>query len=165
MAFAVFTSAANASSNALIDQRGNRFAVESLRGAPLVVTFIAARCTDACPLINAQIAAAAHDPRAGSRHVRFLTVTLDPEHDTLATMRTLANRFDARPPRWIVATGDVSTVHTMMRRFGVVTQVGADGVPDMHTTFVYVLDARGQLERTLLASSDLASSIYGAVTQ
>lgn len=165
MAFAVLISAANASTDMLVDQRGDSFALASLRGSPVVVTFTAARCTDACPLINAQIAAAAHDPRASSQRVRFLTITLDPEHDTNAVMRTIANRFDARVPRWIVATGDVSTIHTLMRRFGVVTQTGADGVPDMHTTFVYILNAQGRLERALLASPDLASSIYGALAE
>ena len=80
-------------------------------------------------------------------------------------MGAIANRFDAHPSRWILATGDVSTIHTLMRRFGVVTQTGADGVSDMHTTFVYILDANGKLKHMLLASPDLASGIYGAIKE
>ncbi len=165
MAFAVLTSAAIASTTTLVDQHGKRFALESLLGTPVVVTFVAARCTDACPLINAQIAAAAHDPRAAALHVRFLTVTLDPEHDTPQTMRAIADRFNARTPRWILASGEIATVHALMRSFDVIAQRGPDGVPDMHTTFVYIMNAQGRLKRALLASPDLAPSIYRAIEQ
>ncbi len=147
----------------LIDQQGNAFTLNDLRGEPVVVTFVAARCTDACPLIDAQIATASRDPRARSANVRFLTLTLDPEHDTPATMRALAKRFDARSPRWLLASGNPSTIHALMRRFNVVAERGSDGVPEMHTTFVYVLNARGELAQTLLASPDLSDDVFRAV--
>ncbi len=156
--------APNASAQeSLIDQQGKAFTLADLRGTAVVVTFVAARCTDACPLIDAQIAAAAHDARARALNVRFLTLTLDPEHDTPVAMRALANRFDARSPRWVMASGNPSPVHTLMRRFNVVAERGPDGVPEMHTTFVYILNARGEIARTLLASPNLSDDVFRAV--
>src|ERR1700727_2047287 len=43
----------------LMDQNGRSFTLSSLTGAPFAVTFVATRCTDACPLVDAQFAAAA----------------------------------------------------------------------------------------------------------
>jgi protein SCO1/2 len=135
----------------------------SLRGEPLVVTFVSAHCTDACPLIDAQFADAAR--RIAQAHVtaRLLTITLDPGHDSPATMRRLALRFQADPRYWLVAGGAPSDVHRIMQAFGVVSIQGKDGYRDQHTTFVYVFDKSGTLVKTMLASTDLSGAIVDEV--
>ncbi len=148
----------------LIDQTGKPFTFASLHGEPLIVSFVAAHCTDACPLVNAQFAQA--DQLFVRRHlvVRLLTITLDPEHDPPAVMRDLAHRFDANPRRWLVASGDVRDVHAVMSIFGVQTQRGKDGYADVHTTFVYVFDKRGILRKTMLASTMLGAQLADEVS-
>ena len=147
----------------LVDQTGHHFTVASLRGAPVVVTFVAAHCTDACPLINAQFAQAAVRLERDRVHVRLLTITLDPEHDPPAVMRDLAQRFHANPNTWLVAGGAVGDVHRVMRSFGVVAEQGRRGYADVHSTFVYFLDGRGKLRDTMLASNALAGQILSEV--
>lgn len=146
----------------LVDQTGRHFAFDSLRGTPLAVAFVAAHCTDACPLVNAQFAQAASQLRARRRHVLMLTITLDPEHDPPAVMRDLARRFDADPKSWIFASGTPADVHRIMSAFGVFAQQGPHGYAETHSTMVYLLDARGRLRRQLLASTVLASDIVEA---
>ncbi|MGR4064416.1 MAG: SCO family protein [Vulcanimicrobiaceae bacterium] len=148
----------------LIDQSGRTFTLTGLRGTPLVVTFVAARCKDACPLIDAETAAAVERARAQHVRVRFVTISLDPEHDSPATMRSLARTFGATEPRWIVATGRVEDVHAVMRAFDVFTQPGSRGVAEAHTTFVYLVDARGRVRKTLLASTDLPGQELAALS-
>ncbi len=149
----------------LIDQRGTTFNFDDLRGAPVVLTFVSAHCTDACPLINAQIAQTVkrleHTPLA----VRFLTITLDPERDTALDMRRIAQEFEANPSRWIVASGDRAGVHALMRRFHVGTVRDAHGYATTHTTFVYILNSQLQIQRTLLASNDLAEQLAQEVKE
>jgi cytochrome oxidase Cu insertion factor (SCO1/SenC/PrrC family) len=137
----------------LIDQRRHRFMLSSLRGEPLIVTFVSAHCTDACPLINAQFAAAAQRIEHDRLAARLLTITLDPEHDSPQTMRELARRFDADPRHWLLAGGSLSDVHAIMRAFGVISIEGKPGSNDRHTTFIYVLNSNGDLAQTLLAST------------
>jgi protein SCO1 len=149
----------------LIDQRGRSFTLASLRGKPLVLTFIAAHCTDACPLINAQFAQAAHSIAQARLNARLLTVTLDPEHDSPLTMRELARRFNADPHYWLLAGGSIPAVHAVMREFGTVSEEGRRGYHDEHTTFVYVIGSTGELAQTLLASSALSDSIVDAVRE
>jgi protein SCO1/2 len=150
-----------ATSPAVVDQRGRAITLEALRGAPVVVTFISAHCSDACPIINAQIAQAAHASQASSTH--FLTITLDPERDTRIDMQRLARTFDANPAQWTFASGGVAAIHALMKRFGVAAQRGRDGYADAHTTLIYVLDRNGRLAATLLPSTNLQTSIASEV--
>lgn len=147
----------------LIDQRGRAFTLSSLHGQPLVTTFVAAHCTDACPLINAQfsqIAAIAKQERLAGR---LLTITLDPEHDSVQTMRALARRFDADPAHWLVAGGSIPNVHDVMRAFHVISIQGKHGYRDEHTTFVYVFNASGGLVQTMLASTVLRDDVVAGL--
>ena len=143
----------------LVDQTGRTFSLTSLRGTPLVVTFVAAHCTDACPLVNAQFSRAARCLAAEHRNVRLVTITLDPENDPPRVMRALAQTFAADPRSWIVAGGSVADVHRVMREFGVMARRGRKGYADAHTTFVYFVDARGVVCKMILASTNLGAQL------
>src|SRR5580700_7583012 len=94
----------------LLDQRSAPFSLAMFRGHSVAVTFVSAQCTDACPLIDAQIAQAALDAKRRGSSMRFVTVTLDPKRDGIAQMRTLARTFDADPAYWRLATGSVAAI-------------------------------------------------------
>jgi cytochrome oxidase Cu insertion factor (SCO1/SenC/PrrC family) len=147
----------------LIDQRGRHFTLASLIGTPLAITFVAARCTDACPLINAQFAATAQRLANANVRARLLTITLDPRHDTPAVMSALARRFEANPRYWSLASGSAPDVDEILKNFGVVARQGEHGYPDAHTTFVYLFDASGNLTQTMLASSALREQLFEAL--
>jgi protein SCO1/2 len=147
----------------LIDQSGHRFALSSLRGEPLVVTFVSAHCTDACPLMNAQFAQAAQVIKRDRLAARLLTITLDPQHDSPGTMRELAQRFEADSRQWLVAGGSLSDIHAIMRTFGVVSVIGKDGYRDQHTTMIYAINSNGDLAQTLLASTGTGDDIVDAL--
>ncbi|HLX26423.1 MAG TPA: SCO family protein [Candidatus Cybelea sp.] len=148
----------------LIDQNGRSFTLASLRGQPVVVTFISAHCTDACPLIDAQFSNAARRIQAQRLKAKLVTVTLDPQNDSPRTMRQLATRFEANPKYWLLAGGSVRAVEAVMHEFGVVSQKGRDGYRDEHTTFVYFFDKDGKLDQTMLASSNLSDSIVESIS-
>lgn len=147
----------------LVDQRGASFAFDDLRGAPLVLTFVSAHCTDACPLIDAQIAQTVHRLGNAPLAVRFLTVTLDPERDSSLDMRRIAHEFEARAPRWIVASGNSVDVHSLMRRYNVETARDERGYATSHTSFIYILDSHLRVRTTLFASSDLGEQLFKEV--
>jgi protein SCO1/2 len=147
----------------LIDQNGHAFTLGSLRGRPVAVTFVSAHCTDACPLVDAQFAQAAQTIARRRIDATLLTITLDPEHDSLADMRKIARIFSADAHRWLIAGGAVADVRNVMERFGVIAVTGKSGYREEHTTFVYVLDAKGRLAKTMLASTGLAGDIVDAV--
>ena len=146
----------------LVDQQRRAFTLLSLRGRPLAVTFIAAHCTDACPLINAQFSGASKEIAREHLRARLLTITLDPEHDSPATMREVARRFDADPRYWLLTGGSMPDVHRIMRTFGVISVEGQRGYHDRHTTFVYLFNSDGKLVQTMLASTALVDTLVDA---
>ncbi|HKE37310.1 MAG TPA: SCO family protein [Candidatus Baltobacteraceae bacterium] len=147
----------------LIDQNGHAFTLGSLHGRPVVITFVSAHCTDACPLVNAQFAQAAQTIAQRKIDATLLTITLDPQHDSLADMRKIAREFSADSHHWLVAGGTTRDVENVMHGFGVMAVIGKSGYREAHTTFVYVLDANGRLAKTMLASTGLADDVVAAV--
>ncbi|MBV8727652.1 MAG: SCO family protein, partial [Candidatus Eremiobacteraeota bacterium] len=69
---------AASASTSLQDQRGVPFDLQMLRGTPVVVTFIATHCRDACPLVNAQFEQLQRQLQRTHVPIRLVTLTLDP---------------------------------------------------------------------------------------
>ncbi len=147
----------------LVDQRGSPFTLRQLRGEPVLVTFVATRCSDACPLANAEFARLALRLRGEHVGARLVTITLDPRYDTPFVMAREARALGADPRLWRVASGDPASVQTLMRAFGVVARADAAGIPDEHSTLVYVLDARARWAKTLLLSSGFGAEALRAI--
>jgi protein SCO1/2 len=147
----------------LIDQQGRPFALADLRGAPVVVTFTATRCRDACPLVNAAFSRLQGDLARAHLRATLVTVTLDPTYDTPAIMARSARAYQADARRWRLASGRPADVQHLIQAFGVRVEPDEHGIPDVHTTFVYVLDSTQRSGRTLLASTALSAEVLPLV--
>jgi protein SCO1/2 len=84
---------------ALIDQNGKRIHLSSYHGDALLITFIYTRCPfpDFCPLVSRNFAKIYADTKANpelSSHMRLLSVSFDPDHDTPAVLRQYAQTFN-----------------------------------------------------------------------
>ena len=132
----------------LVDQLGTTFTLRGLH-RPTAVIFIDTDCDDACTIAEALFAKLADT--LARRHVdaRLVTLTLDPDHDTPIAMANMARRFNAIPAQWRWASGKPADVKSLMGAFHVVK---VD--KKIHSTFAYVLDARGIPVRVLPLSTD-----------
>jgi len=148
----------------LVDQSGAPFTLDDLHGRPVVVTFVASRCSDACPIANAMFFNLEQRfARQGTSAV-LVTVTLDPEYDSPFVMSRLARQLQADPARWRFAGGGLVEVHALMRAFGITAERDRHGIPEVHSSFVYVLDSHGRLSRTLLLSTNLVDEATRALS-
>ena len=91
---------------ALTDQFGDRVALADLRGKVLAVTFIYASCKDTCPLLTAKMAVIQRKLGAdfGPR-VRFASITVEPEIDTPAVLKSYAAAHSVDVAGWSFLTG------------------------------------------------------------
>jgi len=140
---------------ALVDQTGTKFRIADLAGRPAILTFVATRCSDACPIANAMFSRLHGRLSRDRTRVTLLTITLDPTYDSPFVMGRAAHQYDADARTWRFVSGSVGNVREVMSAFGVVATPDKHGVPEVHSSFVYVLDSRGRLARTLLLSSNL----------
>lgn len=116
----------------LLDQDGRavRFYSDVLQGNVVVVNFIFTRCTDACPLLTRRMNAVrrALGDRFG-RDVRFVSISVDPEHDTPQELARFAAKQEASFTGWTWLTGKKEDVDRVRKRLG---EVGEN--PGDHST-------------------------------
>jgi protein SCO1/2 len=98
----------------LVDQQGQPFGTDALRGKVWIADFVFTRCPDVCPAITARMKALQDRLPAGDDGVRLVSISVDPEHDTPAVLAAYASRFGARPG-WVFLTGSRDDVSTLLR--------------------------------------------------
>lgn len=92
----------------LTDQEGRPATEQILDGRVTVVDFIFTNCPFVCPQMTGAMADLA--ARLKDTPVRFVSVSVDPEHDTPDALREYGRKFNADPARWTFLTGDQETV-------------------------------------------------------
>ena len=88
----------------LTQQDGLTFDSASLDSQVWVASFFFANCPSACVNLNNAIATLQEE--LGEKPVAFVSITVDPKHDTAAVLKEYAQRFDADPDRWHFLTGE-----------------------------------------------------------
>ena len=79
----------------------------------------------------------------GSRII-FLSITVDPEHDSPDVLQRYAETFGADLAGWKFLTGSPQTIRAIERRYGVFAAQAPSGDVD-HTNLISVIDPRGMM--------------------
>lgn len=104
---------------ALTDQAGRTVRDRDLRGAPWVANFIFTRCPTACPMLTAKFKALQGE-LGDLKGVRYVSISVDPEHDTPPVLAAYAQRFGADTSRWTFLTGRLAEIEkTVVKGFKV----------------------------------------------
>jgi protein SCO1/2 len=129
----------------LTAQDGRRLSLNELRGKVVAVTFIYTSCADACPLLTAKMAALQDDLGSDfGAKVFFVSITVDPEHDTPEALTRYAQVHGADLGGWSFLTGMPDEVRAVARQYGIYYQKQASGDVD-HTFLTSLVDQRGTL--------------------
>ena len=97
----------------LLDQNGNPVTAADLRGKPWVASFIFTRCAFACPNLVKKIYDLNRE--VADVDLRFVTITVDPEHDQVEQMKKYADIYEATTDRWLFLTGEKDEVNRLIR--------------------------------------------------
>lgn len=92
----------------LTSSSGEPFGLDSLRGNVVVYDFIFTRCGGTCPVMSSSMKKLTRsiDP---SLPVRFVSITVDPEHDSPEVLKAFRARLGA-DDRWIFLTGGTGQI-------------------------------------------------------
>jgi protein SCO1/2 len=125
---------------ALRDQDGRLVRSASLRGRPLVISFLYTHCRDTCPLIADQVRGALD--QLGGRGVPYVAVSVDPANDTSESARSFLMRHGLTGrARYLLGTP--AQLAPVWRQFGIHPQLSGNTRRDDHTASTVVLDGRG----------------------
>jgi len=78
------------------------------------------------------------------KKIAFVSISLDPEHDTPDLLKDYAQFWGAKPEGWMFLTGAPEAVRDVTHRYGVFFLKKEDGSVD-HTQLTTLIDADGQM--------------------
>lgn len=98
----------------LTERSGKQVTREDLAGTVWVADFVYTECTESCPAQSLQFARLQREFAAEAR-LRFVSITVDPEHDTPEALRRYAERYGATD-RWWFLTGDKQEIYCLAQK-------------------------------------------------
>ena len=143
----------------LVDTEGVPRTLSDYRGHVVVVFFGFLHCPDACPAELFKLALVTKHLGQVAAHVQVLFITLDPERDTPASLKSYVSAFN---PRFIGLTGTTAQVDQAASGFNVQyarVPLGNDYTID-HTNAIFVLDGAGRLRLIGAANSPVADFVH-----
>lgn len=161
----------------LVNQDGRAVRVSDYRSRALLVTFIYTRCRDAefCPLTSQRFAEMNREIAADAAlraKAHMLSVSIDPEHDTPAALRSYGGaytqNYDAEKyETWEFATGDPREVRRLADFFGLQYYPDKDQV--VHSLSTALIDPQGRVRKFYRGSdwqpADVLRELRAAVSE
>jgi protein SCO1/2 len=96
----------------LVDQNGDTVNQSVVKGKLYVADFFFTRCGTICPKISSQLTRV-QDIFRDNATVKFLSFSVDPEHDSPAKLKEYAQRYDAIPDKWYFLTGKKADIYNL----------------------------------------------------
>ncbi len=148
----------------LTDQYGTPRSLSDFKGKVVSLFFGFTHCPDICPTHLARQAEVMRQLGPQADQVAVLFVTLDPERDTPAALKTYMDAFD---PRFIALTGSTEETNKVAKQYKIFWQ--KTPLPDSalvytidHTTNSFVIDQTGRLRLTVpheMSAADVAHDL------
>jgi protein SCO1 len=93
-----------------VDQEGDTVTQDTFRDKIYVADFFFTSCPTICPIMKTQMLRV-YEAFAGEDNVRFLSHTIDPEHDSVAVLKAFADRLEVRAGKWHFVTGPKEDIY------------------------------------------------------
>ncbi len=140
----------------LADQDGKPITLHAFEGKTMVLHFMFTHCVAACHLQVRSLRTVRDAlPEDAKARVQFVSVSIDPEHDTPETLRRYAQSNGIVDANWRFLTASSAIIDQLTQNLAVTRQVLPDGQID-HTVVVFLFDASGRLMQRYTGPVDTA---------
>lgn len=95
----------------LINQFGKKVALYDLHGKVLVIDFFFSRCPSICPRLTMSMKRLQNSFVKNDSIVHFISISIDPEHDSVPQLRKFADHYNVNHDTWWFATGDKKEIY------------------------------------------------------
>jgi cytochrome oxidase Cu insertion factor (SCO1/SenC/PrrC family) len=129
----------------LTERSGEPFRSADMQGKVWVVTYFFTTCPGSCIRLNQNIKFMHNLPEL--KDVTWLSITCDPDNDTLEALREYADRWEADPERWLFGRAELDYV----KRIGLGMNV--DVYRKGHKDYAIVIDKSGKVRGMYDATS------------
>jgi protein SCO1/2 len=133
----------------LQNQLGEQVSLDQEKGKVFIVDFFFTHCASICPILTRNMRHLQDGlkiknevKRVDTTFVRFISLTVDPEHDSVPVIKKYADRYGVNPDVWWMLTGPKKTIYDFSLNelhLGLQDSVNVDST-FMHTDYIVLLD-------------------------
>lgn len=133
----------------LQNQLGSTITLDSLQGKVLVIDFFFTHCASICPTLTRNMRHLQDGLKiknevrqVDTTFVQFLSLTVDPAHDSVSTIKKYADKYGVNSDVWWLLTGPKKTIYDFALnelKLGLQDSVSVDS-NFVHTDYVALLD-------------------------
>jgi protein SCO1/2 len=133
----------NAPAFSSVSQNGQHVTEQDLRGHVWVANFIFTHCTSACPLLTAKMLLLQRAVHPAD--VRFVSFSVDPDHDTPEVLKQYATLWNRDESRWFLlhTDRDILSQTAAGLKVAIMPTDEQDGI--VHSTLFFVVDQQGRV--------------------
>ncbi|MGX5817907.1 SCO family protein [Chitinophaga lutea] len=126
----------------LTNQLGEQVKLSDLKDRVVVVDFFFTSCPTICPTLTKHMKRVQDSYVKNDTLLALLSLTVDPERDTVATLKKYADHMGVDPKNWWLLTGDKKEIYDLARHEFFVNAVVGDGGPEdfIHTEKFVLID-------------------------
>jgi len=128
----------------LTDENGKPVSFENLENKIFVVNFFYTHCPTVCNTINGYMDSLARNFEK-EKSVRFLSITVDPQNDSVAALKKYSEQFANHGPKWMFLTGDTSTIYNLARKGLLVNAVDAGNGNYIYSDKMILIDSHKRI--------------------
>jgi cytochrome oxidase Cu insertion factor (SCO1/SenC/PrrC family) len=121
----------------LTERSGKPFRSLDMRGRVWVASYFFTSCPGQCVRLNANIQALSNMPDL--KDVTWVSITCDPDNDTLEALRAYADQRKADPERWLFCRADLEYIQRVAK--GMKVYLSLKG----HQDYAIVIDKQGKI--------------------
>lgn len=128
------------------NQDGNKVTRDDLLGSIYVTDFFFATCPTICPKMAGNMKYL-QEKFKDKKDLRFISITVNPEHDTVEVLRDYADMVHADTENWTFLTGDKDKIYDVAFN-GFFVSVGKDEVAPggfLHSQYFILVDKKGHI--------------------
>ena len=119
-----------------INQNGEFFSDNDLKGKITVLDFFFTNCPGPCPIMTYNMKSL-YDDFSNSKEVQFVSITVDPKNDNIEVLKNYAKINGITDERWQLLTSDLSNIKSL-KRGGFM--LFADELPQGHAIKFILID-------------------------
>lgn len=101
------------SSMHFINQFGEKVSFNDLKGKIIVLDFFFTRCPTICPQLAKAMKRLQNSFAKNDSIVQFVSITVDPLHDSVPQLRKWAEKFNVNPDSWWLLTGNRDSIYDL----------------------------------------------------
>ena len=95
------------------NQLGQKVSFDDLKGKIIVLDFFFTHCPTICPKLAVAMKRLQSSFPNNDSIVQFVSISVDPKHDSLEQLRHWAEKFNVNPDSWWLLTGDRDSIYNM----------------------------------------------------